>query len=604
MLVLLFSQFAIQTDWYGGPGVLGPVSSWGTTFYSQTGVSYANPGRVSLVAISWMFSSWLRHTIDNGSLHHYQGFMAYDIDNDGYKDLVLNSDNWVRWYEYVSDWNFTLHNIAYISGLNYPYSAVWADDMDGDGDGDVVAGGPYVGLYYCRNDGGTWNVSQITTRGIFRLFTADVDGDGDVDIVASARSWPSAPGIWWYENTGAGFVEHTIWLPGLDIWRFALGDLDLDGDVDIAATGCCADGRPHVLINDGSGNFTHYAIDPSLSCVDGMWLNDLDLDGDLDITVAQYTGNYHFYAYLNSGNGTSYTLLDLNCGSQYYMDGSIAYDMDIDGLPDIVGTNQYVGYFRQNWWPNFSEYRVYDYGSLYYAHWVYPDDLDQQTCAPDIDILVSGNGTHDIFENRMVASYTPQGELVSSILDMTGDPNLGGQLTWMGWGGETCIPTDTAITIYYRTGRTVAEIQAAPWQLAVQIPAGHNEDSVQVSSGCVRYLQYKIELVADTAHRDIPTLGEIWFRWTPCPLYQSDQEQPGPSDFSLRVQGKRLILEVPVNARVNLSIYGLAGRLAKELVNGALEPGRYTYELDLPPGVYVALLKTDRVSITKKVSIR
>ena len=611
MLALLMSQFAVQTDWYGGPGVLGPVSSWGNTFYSQNNITYASPGQLSLVAIGWAFSAWQRHVIDNGSLHHYQGFKAYDVDHDGYKDLVLISGNYVRWYEYISDWNYTPHNVAYIASLNTYYNGVWVDDFDGDGDGDIVAVGPYVGLYVCINNGASWAVNRVTARALYRVLTADVDGDGDVDIVASARDnwpYPATPGIWWYENDGSGnFVaEHTVWLPGMDVWRISLGDLDGDGDVDIAATGCCADGRPHVLINNGSGSFAHYNVDPSITCIDGMWLNDLDLDGDLDITVAQYQGNYHFYVYLNSGNGTSYTLQDLGVGSAQYLDGSIAFDMDMDGLPDIVGTNQYVGYFRQNWWPNFTEYRVYDYGSLYYAHWVYPDDLDEGSCTPDVDILVSGNGTHDVFENQMVASFAQNGELVSSILDLTGNPNQGGRVSWLGWGDGTCIPNDSALAIYYRVGRTLAEIQSAPWQLAVQIPTGDNEDSVQVNTSCIRYFQYRLVFKGDsTPPKDVATFGEIWIRWTDCPLYQgSDECESVPSSYALRFRNGKLVLELPLRDRVALEVYTLTGRLVKVLVDGALEPGRYEYELDLSRGVYVAYLKTGRVSLTRKLTVR
>ncbi len=608
-MLWLVAQLAVQTDWYGGPGVLGPVASWGNTFYTSENVNYSNPGRISLVAVSWSFSSWQRHLIDPNSPSHYQGFSAHDINGDGFKDLILISGNWVRWLEYVSDWNYTPHNVAYMAGLyNAYFGAVWADDMDGDGDLDILVCDNYsvAGVYVFWNEDGqglTWTAQQISTRPAAELFTGDFNGDGLPDILVSNRNY-GATGVWWFRNNGGrSFTEITIWSTYYDVWRLNIGDLDLDGDLDFVATCIWGSGSPFVFINDGSGNFTRYQVNPPVgSNIDGMWLNDLDLDGDLDITCSPHYGD-SFWVYLNSGDGINYTLIAAAGPANRYADGSIAYDMDLDGLPDIVGYYELVGYFRQNWWPNFSEYRV---GSDPYGHWVYPDDLDQGTCAPDIDILISGDNGHIVYENQMVAAFADTGYLISSILDMTGNPNQGGILTWLGWGDGTCIPNDTAVAIYWRVGRTVSEIIAAPWQGPIMLPAHSGADSVQLYSDCVRYFQYKIVLKADNdPPRDIATFSEIWVKWTGCPLYEgTDEVEAGPSRFALKPKGNALVLEVPYNTEGRLAIYDIRGRLVKTLLEGPVKRGVHTFRVELPPGVYVAQAKVGGLNLVAKLTLR
>ena len=275
----------------------------------------------------------------------------------------------------------------------------------------------------------------------------------------------------------------------------------------------------------------------------------------------------------------------------------------MDGLPDIVGYYNLVGYFRQNWWPNFSEYRV---GSDPYGHWVYPDDLDQGTCAPDIDILISGDNGHIVYENQMVAAFADTGYLISSILDMTGSPSRGGRVNWLGWGDGTCIPNDTAVAIYWRVGRTVSELVAAPWQGPIMLPAHVGADSVPLTAPCARYFQYKIVLKADNnPPRDVATFSEIWIKWTDCPLYQEVEDaETGPSQFSLKAKAGKLVLEVPFDTQGSLVLYDIRGRAVEVLLNGKVNRGVHTFEPQLPAGVYVARARLGGTTLVAKLAVR
>ncbi len=610
ILVLFAQVYAVQNDWSGGPGVQGPVLSWGNTFYQSNNINYTNPGILSLLATVWSFSSWSKHVIDSspGPENHYQGFSTFDIDGDGDKDLVLLSGNYVRWYEFTGNWSYVQHNIAWYPWLSWEYyAAIWADDFDNDGDGDIVVADAGDGLYYLRNDGATWTSTTLSTDSRSQVFSGDFDGDGDMDIVASNRSMWGTPGIWWYENDGTGsFTEHSVWLPGYDVWRPAVGDLNGDLIPDIVAVGCCGNGYVHVFINDGTGHFTHYQPNHYFDCIDGMWLNDIDVDGDLDITVAKYyNAPEEFEALLNNGTGTGWSWVQLTGDASNYTDGSIARDMDLDGLPDIAGAYYDIGYFRQSLpWPTFTEYYI-DY--FYNAHWVFPDDVDQISCTPDIDILATREGEHAIYENRMAAEFAPLGDLESSILQLNPASDSGGEVSYFGWGGNSCIPNDTAVALYWRGGNTVAEVLAAGWTGPFYFPQGSDPDSIYIGTPCIKYFQYKLELRPDTTNNEVATQGGIWIKYTNCPVYvdKEEREPTVPSRFKMfQKPSGQLVLELPADADVNLKMYDATGRLVSILARGHLEAGVHTFEPNAPGGVYLAVFTSNRWMGTLKMLIR
>ena len=615
LVVILLSQiYAFQNDWSGGPGVQGPVLAWGNRFWQSQNINYANPGILSLVATLVGFSNWQKRTIDLGGLHHYQGFQSFDVDGDGDKDLVLLSGEIVRWYEFVANWVYIPHDIANLGTLSWDgYATIWPGDFDGDGDGDVVVadagiGNPDGGLFFCRNNGAFWTTTTLTQQSRSRVMAADFDGDGDLDLIASNRNWWDVAGIWYYQNDGSGnFTESIIYIPAMDdVWRLAIGDLDGDLDPDFVATACQWGGTwANVFINNGSGVFTRFQVGPDLFCVDGMWLNDIDRDGDLDITLANYDNWPNpFEALLNDGTGLNYNLLELSGPADNYTDGSIARDMDLDGMADIVGSYLEIGYFRQSApWPTFTEYWIDSYWN---SHWVFPDDLDQISCTPDIDILATCEGEHTVYENRMIISFASLGWLESSILQLSPVPANGGQISYFGWGYGSCIPNDSAATIYWRGGNTVAEVLGAPWIGPIPLPPGIGADSIFIGTGCMKYFQYRIELRGDAVNNEIATQGGIWIKFTECPLPEDVEEEPSPnpSVFSMRQKAGVLVLELPGPTSAKLSLYDATGRLAGVLHEGNIGPGVFEFRPDVPAGIYMAVFMGREKTASAKVVIR
>ena len=135
-------------------------------------------------------------------------------------------------------------------------------DVDGDGDGDLLlyageAVGPTgpEGLYFMRNDAGSYSTAWSDTSGTVPRAWAlgDVDGDGDEDAVVMT----SGTTLTLYRNDGAMLAAMGTPMgstTGLRVLSLSLGDVDGDGDMDLAMARVGA--ADAVWLNDGAGAFT------------------------------------------------------------------------------------------------------------------------------------------------------------------------------------------------------------------------------------------------------------------------------------------------------------------------------------------------------------
>ena len=139
------------------------------------------------------------------------------------------------WTEHTVDWLF--------GGAK----SVYAADVDGDGDMDVL-GAAYLHdeITWWENtagDGIAW--TEHTVGGNFyeacSVYAADVDGDGDMDLLGAANEIDD---ITWWENTtgdGTAWFKHKVDGEFDSVRSVYAADVDGDGDMDVLGAAYNAD---------------------------------------------------------------------------------------------------------------------------------------------------------------------------------------------------------------------------------------------------------------------------------------------------------------------------------------------------------------------------
>ncbi|RZL13821.1 MAG: hypothetical protein EOO62_07135 [Hymenobacter sp.] len=180
-------------------------------------------------------------------------------------------------------------------------------------------------------------VSVGTTTAPNELVMADVDGDGDLDLLAACNNVVSVR-----LNNGQGSFGSGPDVPVLvNATYLATGDLDADGDLDLLAyTHTNGQTVASIRLNQGNGTFVGGSELAVAGGSGALALGDVDSDGDLDLATAGFTSGY-IYTCLNGGSGT------FSPPTAYLLGNSPASvalaDVDRDGDLDLV-----VGCARSN----------------------------------------------------------------------------------------------------------------------------------------------------------------------------------------------------------------------------------------------------------------
>lgn len=312
----------------------------------------------------------------------------------------------------------------------------------------------------------------------------DKDGDNDIMVAVLGMLFPNNDKIGSVvileNNDNAKFTKHVIINKVARVSDVRAGDLDDDGDMDLAAGQFgYDDGETRWIENLGNWKFRSHILQ-NLSGPVNVEPVDIDRDGDLDIISLVTQEWEEIYCYLNDGKGNfTSRLLYGSSNEDFGSSGIYISDFDKDGDDDILYTNgdafDYIPPQGRPWhgvqWLenkgnlNFEFHRLCNFTGAYNAR---PSDIDNDG---DNDLFsVSGFNLWDRPESQSFIWLENSGNMQFIRHDITstpthlltlelGDFNNDGLMDMVTGGMHTYPPYDrmSRITLWINNGKLVRE---------------------------------------------------------------------------------------------------------------------------------------------------
>ena len=261
-----------------------------------------------------------------------------DLDNDG--DLDYIAANYLqpdRVYLNNGTGNFTLFESTTES---YAAQAIALGDLDNDGDLDYIVGNyQQPTMVYLNNGSGHFTFHENTTgtgsEQAQSIVIADIDNDGDLDYVSSNIG--GADPLQIYKNDGTAHFTSFQNRTGSTFYAIALGDLNGDSYVDIAAGGYPFQSTT-IYLNNGSGYFiSGSTISSNTLYTSYLSIADLNRDSNLDIIEAIDRNFQANGVFINNGSAGFSLLQNFGTTNQTYSIG--LGDLNDDSYVDAIAGN-------------------------------------------------------------------------------------------------------------------------------------------------------------------------------------------------------------------------------------------------------------------------
>ncbi|GAB5409930.1 MAG: hypothetical protein BalsKO_22950 [Balneolaceae bacterium] len=553
-----------------------------------------------------------------------------DIDNDGDLDLVMtgqvaeNSAPKSFLFLNDGDGNFNNANADIIGVIN---SAVYWYDIDRNGYVDLVISGDSeagsISKVYL-NEEGTLTDAGFTLPGLGdgMIAPGDYDSDGDLDFLIAGNDG-SGPQTILIQNTGNGtFLPLEFPFVGFTKAAASWGDYDGDGRLDFLISGEIEGGSIITMIYKNTGNGTFLVSESSLQgVINGtVSLTDLDLDTDLDILITGFT---------NLEKTSTFTGLYRNTGLDFELfysatnplskavaiasksQKAVLGDYDNDGDPDVlISSSGSASILKNN--RDFVTEEVLDLGIEGSVTWA---DYDGDG---DLDIIATGSGA-DGASSKILANVTsikntaptaPTALMTEVLMDTV----------LLSWESSTDAQTPSrALTYNIRIGSSPgtsdilsanADLVSGRLRIQANGNAGFNTEYLirdlpngtyfwQVQAVDNSFLGSKFSEESEFT-LDNSLVSNEDFSTLPLEL-ELLQNYPNPFNPSTNIE-----FSVPENGLVKLEVFDITGRLVDLLVNDQKSAGAYSVRFDarnLASGLYIYRIQIGSKILTKKMTL-
>ena len=268
--------------------------------------------------------------IDRFAIH--RSLRIADLDGDGKLDLLALIDphppTMLR--QFLNSGNGTFEVGVDQALSRRPQSIVFTDDIEGDGDPDLLlTTGGLVSVMFNDGSGRFESGPVVESVDILAASGGDMDGDGDFDLVLG-----KPPGGATVHLFSGGMFEPASELPASQgASALIAGDFDSDGDVDVAGV---LQGTTVIrtFLNDGAAGFPSSRDSRGGNRHSLFTAADLDGDGHLDLVEQGRTAPPALGIHLNRGDGRFADVVPIVLEAQFV--AVATSDLDGDGDADLA----------------------------------------------------------------------------------------------------------------------------------------------------------------------------------------------------------------------------------------------------------------------------
>jgi hypothetical protein len=217
-----------------------------------------------------------------------------DFDNDGDTDMLMASGLPFYGLAVFENLDGSLAKTVSrrVGPREYCETAIFAD-FDADGDLDIIAAFGKAGTVFVYvNDHGQFDAGRLiySDREVAwcqRIYCIDIDQDGHNELFCAKGPWgPPGASVALARQRDAPAMK-TVWrsAPGTGFHGFDFGDVDKDGDLDVAAADWAGRSVSVFLQENGQVSPTPAWSAKATGPAHEVMFGDLDGDGDLDLAV-------------------------------------------------------------------------------------------------------------------------------------------------------------------------------------------------------------------------------------------------------------------------------------------------------------------------------